>query len=92
MSFDFAAVSAPFRMQPGLRRLAAGTTQLTPNQPGDRALREVARGEGAEYLTISAQGGNPGAITAYREMGLLEQPWHGVRFKVDLTETTGLTA
>ena len=40
MSFDFAAVSAPFRMQPGLRRLAAGTTQLTPNQPGDRALRE----------------------------------------------------
>lgn len=40
MSFDFTAVSAPFRMQPGLRRLAAGTTQLTPNQPGDRALRE----------------------------------------------------
>lgn len=40
MSFDFAAVSAPFRMQPGLRRLAGGTPQLTPNRPGDRALRE----------------------------------------------------
>ncbi len=31
MSFDFdAAVNAPFRMQPGLRRLAAGAAQLTP--------------------------------------------------------------
>jgi len=40
MSFDFAAVSAPFRMQPGLRRLAAGATQLTPNHLGDRALIE----------------------------------------------------
>lgn len=31
MSFDFdAAVHAPHRMQPGLRRLAAGATQLTP--------------------------------------------------------------
>ena len=40
MSFDFAAVSAPFRMQPGLRRLAPGARQLTPNRPGDRALSE----------------------------------------------------
>jgi dimethylamine monooxygenase subunit A len=40
MPFDFASVSAPFRMQPGLRRLAAGASQLTPNRPGDRALRE----------------------------------------------------
>jgi hypothetical protein len=32
MPFDFdAAVAAPFRMQPGLRRVSAGTTQLTPN-------------------------------------------------------------
>jgi hypothetical protein len=27
-------------MQPGLRRLAPGAQQLTPNRPGDRALRE----------------------------------------------------
>jgi len=31
MAFDFdAAVGAPFRMQPGLRRVAAGCQQLTP--------------------------------------------------------------
>jgi len=41
MSFDFDhAVQAPFRMQPGLRRLAAGSLQLTPNRPGARHLRE----------------------------------------------------
>jgi len=40
MPFDFAAVSAPFRMQPGLRRLALGAPQLTPNRLGDRALAE----------------------------------------------------
>lgn len=41
MGFDFeAAVLAPFRMQPGLRRLADGAAQLTPT-PGDgRHLRE----------------------------------------------------
>ncbi len=39
--FDFdAAVVAPFRMQPGLRRLAAGACQLTPNPPGARHMRE----------------------------------------------------
>ena len=41
MSFDFdAAVTAPFRMQPGLRRLAPGTPQLTPLAPGSRHQRE----------------------------------------------------
>ena len=40
MPFDFTAVRAPFRMQPGLRRLADGATQLTPNRPDSRALRE----------------------------------------------------
>jgi dimethylamine monooxygenase subunit A len=39
--FDFeAAVQAPFRMQPGLRRLAAGAPQLTPLGPGSRHQRE----------------------------------------------------
>jgi hypothetical protein len=37
MSFDFdAAVSAPFRMQPGLRRIAEGAAQLTPNVAPER--------------------------------------------------------
>ncbi len=41
MPFDFdAAVTAPFRMQPGLRRMAAGTTHLTPLKPGSRHQRE----------------------------------------------------
>ena len=41
MVFDFdAAVSAPFRMQPGLRRLPAGSVQLTPLTPGSRHQRE----------------------------------------------------
>lgn len=41
LAFDFdAAVAAPFRMQPGLRRLAGGATQLTPLAPGSRHQRE----------------------------------------------------
>jgi hypothetical protein len=41
MSFDFdAAVQAPFRMQPGLRRLAADALQLRPATPGARHQRE----------------------------------------------------
>jgi len=38
--FDFSLVSAPFRMQPGLRRVAPGAAQLTPSAPGGRHLRE----------------------------------------------------
>ena len=41
MLFNFdAAVQAPFRMQPGLRRLPAGAQQLTPALPGSRHQRE----------------------------------------------------
>ena len=41
MPFDFdAAVSAPFRMQPGLRRMAADSAHLTPLVPGSRHQRE----------------------------------------------------
>jgi dimethylamine monooxygenase subunit A len=39
--FEFdAAVTAPFRMQPGLRRLAPGARQLTPLAPGSAHQRE----------------------------------------------------
>ncbi|GMV44752.1 MAG: hypothetical protein AMXMBFR66_01500 [Pseudomonadota bacterium] len=39
--FDFeAAVQAPFRMQPGLRRLAPAAPHLTPLAPGSRHQRE----------------------------------------------------
>ncbi len=40
MPFDFSLVSAPFRMQPGLRRVASGASQLTPALPNSRHLRE----------------------------------------------------
>lgn len=41
MSFDFdAAVSSPFRMQPGLRKLPSGSAQLTPLAPGSPHQRE----------------------------------------------------
>ncbi len=40
MAFDFASITAPFRMQPGLRKLRPGALHLTPNRPGSRALRE----------------------------------------------------
>lgn len=41
LGFDFdAAVVAPFRMQPGLRRMAGGATHLTPLAPGSRHQRE----------------------------------------------------
>lgn len=40
MPFDFSLLSAPFRMQPGLRRVAEGAAQLTPNRLGNRHLRE----------------------------------------------------
>jgi hypothetical protein len=38
--FDFSQVTAPFRMQPGLRRIAPGQAQLTPSRPNGRHLRE----------------------------------------------------
>jgi hypothetical protein len=40
MPFDFSLVSAPFRMQPGLRRVGAGDVQLTASMPNGRHLRE----------------------------------------------------
>ena len=56
MSFDFdAAVQAPFRMQPGLRRLAPGSAQLTPLAPGSRHQRE-------KLAVLSAHAGHALAV------------------------------
>ncbi len=38
--FDLQQIPVPFRMQPGLRRLAPGTPQLTPLAPGSALWRE----------------------------------------------------
>lgn len=40
MDFDFSQIAVPFRMQPGLRRLAPGTPQLTALAPGSELHRE----------------------------------------------------
>jgi hypothetical protein len=86
MSFDFATVTAPFRMQPGLRRIAAGTPQLTPSLPGARALREklAVLGAHAHQALLAAPGfdADP-ALKALCEHAAREQPaaiaWDGDR-------------
>ncbi len=85
MAFDFdAAVTAPFRMQPGLRRLAPGATQLTPLAPGSRHQREklgVLSSFAAESL-IAVQGFDAGpALNALCRLAAAEHPedfaWDG---------------
>lgn len=84
MPFDFAAVTAPFRMQPGLRALAPGAAQLTPSAPGDRALREklAVLGTHAEQALVAVPefDARP-ALAALCEHAAREQPqawrWDG---------------
>ena len=77
MPFDFSAVSAPFRMQPGLRRLAPGALQLTPNRIGDRSLLEklaVLRHDPQRAL-LSAPGFDPApALNGLSMHAALEHP------------------
>ena len=77
MAFDFAAVTAPFRMQPGLRALAPGSAQLTPNRAGDRALAEklgvLASQAGSALLAEPGFDAAP-AIEALCEQALTEHP------------------
>jgi dimethylamine monooxygenase subunit A len=84
MPFDFAAVTAPFRMQPGLRALAPGAAQLTPNTPGDRGLREklAVLGRHAEQALVAAPGFDAApALAVLCEHAAREQPqawrWDG---------------
>ena len=71
MPFDFTAVTAPFRMQPGLRRMAPGAQQLTPNRLGDQALREKLEGLSANAgrALVASPGFN--AMPALRAQGRL---------------------
>jgi hypothetical protein len=80
MSFDFdAAVSAPFRMQPGLRRLAPGALQLTPLAPGSRHLREklAVLSAFAEQALVARPGFDPQpALQALCAQAAAEHPRH----------------
>lgn len=87
MSFDFdAAVGAPFRMQPGLRRLAPGTAQLTPLAPGSRHQREklAVLSAFAEQALLAQDGFDASpALAALCEHAAAEHPqawaWDGRR-------------
>ena len=84
MPFDFAAVSAPFRMQPGLRRLAPGSAPLTPNLPGAPALIEktaVLRSHPDEALVAAPGFDASAALRALMQQAVFDQPacfgWDG---------------
>lgn len=85
MAFDFAAVRAPFRMQPGLRRLGPDARHLTPHGPGARTFEEklgVLRDRPADAL-VAAPGFDPGpALATLGARAVLEHPhaWrqHGI--------------
>ena len=84
MPFDFSAVSAPFRMQPGLRRLAPGAQQLTPNRIGARALVEklMVLSHHADQALLAGSGFDAGpALRALSAHAAAEHPdafaWDG---------------
>lgn len=73
--FDFSAVTSPFRMQPGMRRLAPGSRQLTPADPAGAHLREklqVLRTR-PQTAMLKAEGFDPGAaLEALRQQAIAE--------------------
>jgi hypothetical protein len=85
--FDFdTAVSAPFRMQPGLRRLPEGAAQLTPLAPGSRHQREklaVLSAYWAQALQQQAGFDAQPALDALCQHAAAEHPetwaWDGTR-------------
>lgn len=84
MPFDFAAVTAPFRMQPGLRRIAPGARQLTPNEAGSRAVHEKlgALTQHAAQALVAISGFDPAsALAALMQQAAAEHPrafaWDG---------------
>ena len=78
--FDFeAGVTAPFRMQPGLRRMAAGARHLTPLRPGGPAQREklAVLSAYAHEALLQAPGTDPGpALEAVCHHAAAEHPEH----------------
>lgn len=76
--FDFDhAVSVPFRMQPGLRRLAPGTPQLSPQRPGDahvQAKLAVLAQHPAQALCVEPGFDATPALNALAQHAAAEQP------------------
>ena len=77
MGFDFSTVVAPFRMQPGLRRLADGAPQLTPLAIGERAWREklAVLSSHADQALVASRDFDPGpALEALVAHAAAEHP------------------
>ena len=72
MDFDFSQIAAPFRMQPGLRRVAPGAPQLTPLAAGSALYREKRQvlAAGASRLAL------PGFDPAPALQAIAEQAQH----------------
>lgn len=73
MDFDLADITVPFRMQPGLRRLAPGARQLTPLAEGSALWREkkAVMASGASRHKVAGFDEGP-ALAAIHEQALLE--------------------
>lgn len=73
-SFDFAHIAVPFRMQPGLQRLAAGEPQLTPLARGSALYREKLQVLQAGQSRWCVSGFDPShAINSIAERAALER-------------------
>lgn len=59
MDFDFSQIAVPFRMQPGLRRIAPGTPQLTPLDPASRLHAEKRQVQQAGLSRLCVAGFDP---------------------------------
>lgn len=59
MDFDFSLIAAPFRMQPGLRKLAPGTPQLTPLAAGSPLWSEKKAAVDAGVSRLCVPGFDP---------------------------------
>lgn len=74
MDFDFSQIAVPFRMQPGLRRLAPGASQLTPLAFGSALYNEKRRVLQARQSRQVAAGFDPApAIESIAERARVER-------------------
>lgn len=72
-SFDPARVAVPFRMQPGLQRLAPGARHLTPLAPGSALWQEKKRVLESGTSRLAVPGFDPApAISAILAQGAVE--------------------
>lgn len=64
MDFDFRHIAVPFRMQPGLQRMAPGTTHVTPLDPHSTLYAEKLRVQRAGLAQLCMPGFDPGPAMA----------------------------